>query len=79
MRKGGSMFSHHFFCFYLRRVTLIVTVAFLGFSFVPRIGVAEQDLVVPGAPAIRNLIGVVGVVLPDTVKCLRRNTKIPAC
>ena len=67
MRKVGSMFSHHFFCFYLRRVILIVAVAFLGFSFVPQIGLAQQDLPVPDAPSIRKMIGIVGVVLPDYV------------
>jgi len=67
MRKVGSMFSHHFFCFYLRRVILIVAVAFLGFSFVPQIGLAQQDLPVPDAPSIRKMIGIVGIVLPDYV------------
>lgn len=45
---------------------LLFTLYFV-FSFMPRIGFAQQDLPVPVAPTNRNLIGVVGVVVPDYV------------
>ena len=59
------MFCNQTFRFYIRCVTLILMVALLGFSFVPRIGFAQQDLPVPTAPSIRKMIGIVGVVVPD--------------